>query len=374
MAHVMTPRKRAGLSARRIQSIVRSTIFALGMWAAVGAGAAEPRRFEFAETHMGSTFQLILYTDDAALASRASRAAFARIAQLDRSFSDYDAESELSKLCDRAGGPAVVVSEELFDILSRAKAMAERTGGALDPTIAPVGRLWRRARRERKLPDPELLAKARKLVGYERLLLDPATRSVRLRDPGMRLDLGAIGKGYAAQAALDVLRREGVPIALVGGAGDIVVGDAPPGSRGWRVDIAPLENPSTANPERTLRLANVAISTSGDAERYVEIDGVRYSHILDPRSGGLSLTQRMSTTVVARDGATADALDTAVCVLGVEPGIALVESTPGASCYLVRGVGAERRVAVSRGFPDDSSEASDPPARDALEKSPNRTQ
>src|SRR6185312_4183225 len=114
-------------------------------------------------------------------------------------------------------------------------------GGAFDVTIAPVGRLWRRARRDRKLPAPARIAEARQLVGSDKMVLDPATRTVRLLKSGMKLDVGGIAKGYAAQAGLDVLRSQGIPRALVGGAGDIVAGEPPPDAEGWRIAIAPLD-------------------------------------------------------------------------------------------------------------------------------------
>ena len=132
------------------------------------------------------------------------------------------------------------VSADLFEVLQRSKEIYERSGGAFDVTIAPVGRLWRRARRDRKLPDPARLAEARPLVGSDKMVLDPKARTVQLKKPGMKLDVGGIAKGYAAQAALDVLKKEGITRALVGGAGDIVVGDPPPGARGWKVAIAPV--------------------------------------------------------------------------------------------------------------------------------------
>ena len=133
------------------------------------------------------------------------------------------------------------VSADLFDVLERSKRMYERSGGAFDVTIAPVGRLWRRARRDRKLPDPARIAEARQLVGSDKMVLDSKARTVRLIKPGMKLDVGGIAKGYAAQAALDVLKAAGIRRALVGGAGDIVVGDPPPDAEGWKVAIAPLD-------------------------------------------------------------------------------------------------------------------------------------
>src|SRR5262249_50295358 len=150
----------------------------------------------------------------------------------------------------------------------RSKSIYERSGGAFDITIAPVGRLWRRARRERKLPDPKLLAAARLLVGSDQLSLDRTAHPVQLKKPGMKLDAGGIAKGYAAQAGLDVLKAKGIRRALVGGAGDIVVGDAPPGRPGWTIGIAALE-PERPDALRFLSLSNAAVSTAGDAERFV---------------------------------------------------------------------------------------------------------
>ncbi|HEV3121425.1 MAG TPA: FAD:protein FMN transferase [Isosphaeraceae bacterium] len=312
------------------------------------ARADEPplERFEFVETHMGSSFQVFLYTTDRATASRASQAAYRRIAQLDISFSDYNAESELSLLCDRAGGPPVGVSDDLFRILGESATAWRRTGGAFDVTVGPVVRLWRRARRTRKLPDPETLARARALVGFQNVRLDAPTQSVTLLKPGMKLDLGGIAKGYAAGAAIAALKESGVSRALVAGAGDIVTSGPPPGASGWSIGIAPLEAPSSA-PARFLLLHDAAVSTSGDAERFVEIDGKRYSHIVDPQTG-LGLVDRISVTVVAPRGETADYLDTAVCVLGPEKGLALVDATEGAAALIVRATEAGQKTYESK--------------------------
>jgi thiamine biosynthesis lipoprotein len=326
----------------------------LTWWMAGGAcrAATEPAagvqaaRHTFTETHMGSEFKIVLYTNDAAIASTASRAAFARIASLDAALSDYQPESELMRLCDDAGGPPVAVSADLFDVLERAQVMSRRSGGGFDVTVGPVVRLWRRARRDRKMPAPELLAKARGLVGWQNVRLDPRARTVQLARPGMKLDVGGIAKGYACGAAIAVLAEQGVASGLVAGAGDIVVSGPPPGAAGWSIGIGPLEAPS-APPQRFLRLRDAAVSTSGDAERYVEIDGKRFSHIVDPRTG-LGVVDRSSVTVVARDGATADSLDTAVYVLGPERGLALVEATPGAAALIVRSVAGKTETYMSR--------------------------
>ncbi|APW62817.1 FAD:protein FMN transferase [Paludisphaera borealis] len=301
----------------------------------VGSGSAgELERFEFIETHMGSSFKILLYSTDPATARRASRAAFDRIARLDAILSDYQVDSELSRLGVKAGGPAVAVGPELFDVLEKCKFYYEKTGGVLDPTIAPVGRLWRRAIRERKLPDPQKLAEARELVGADKMILDPVAKTVRLTKPGMKLDVGGIAKGIASQQAIDVLRAEGIDRALVGGAGDIVFSGPPPGADGWTIGVATL-TPNTTEPEIYLALHDGAISTSGDAERYVVIDGRRYSHIINPVTGQ-AVEDRASVTVFALDGTTADALETSVYLLGPEKGLKLIDDTPGAAAIFTR--------------------------------------
>ncbi len=291
-------------------------------------------RHEYVETHMAVPFKILLYTTEPAAARRASRAAFERVEALNKTLSDYDPDSELSRLTKSAGGPPTKIGDDLFEVLSRSQEMYRRSGGAFDVTIAPVGRLWRRARRDGKLPDPALLAQARKLVGGDKLTLDRGSRTVQLAVKGMRLDVGGIAKGYAAQAALEVLKKHGITRALVASAGDIVAGDPPPGANGWRVAIAPVD-PARKRPYKTLLLKNAAVSTAGDAEQFVVIDGHRYSHIIDPRTG-MGVEDRASVTVVAPDGATADALETTVYLLGPEHGLALIEATPGTSAVFQR--------------------------------------
>ncbi len=297
--------------------------------------ADEPRltRFEFRQPQMGTEFQLILYTTDEPTASRASDAAFARIAELNSRLSDYDPSSELRRLCDAPHGEPLPVSEDLFRVLDRSQTMATRTGGAFDATMGPVVSLWRRARRQHRLPKAEDLQAALGLVGSDKMVLDPEKRTVLLTTPHMRLDLGGIAKGFAADEALAVLRKLGVNRALVAAAGDIAVGDPPVSEAGWSVALE-TPAPNGATPP-ALVLSNRNVSTSGDAQQFVEIDGIRYSHIVDPRTG-LGVTGRSSVTIVADDGATADSLATAVSVLGPEEGLRLVESIPGAAALIVR--------------------------------------
>ncbi len=312
---------------------------------------SELLRFEFSQAHMGTQFRIVLYAPDRTTASRASSAAFERIAELDNIMSDYLPSSELMLLCQQAGGAAVKVSEDLFRLLAKSQEVAKDSDGAFDITVGPVVRLWRRARRQHCLPDAESLAQAAKLVGYHQLLLDLSARTAQLLKPGMLLDLGGIAKGDAADQALLVLKQFSIRSALVAAGGDIAVSGPPPGKTGWRIGIAPLDSPGQP-PTRYLLLHDSAVSTSGDAEQHVDIGGIRYSHIVNPKTG-LALTGRSSVTVIAPNGITADSLATAVSVLGPKRGLELVDSIPGAGVLFVQQAGKEVHAYKSR-FPPAS--------------------
>jgi thiamine biosynthesis lipoprotein len=300
------------------------------------AAGAEPAltRFTFTERHMGTAFRIILYAPEKATARKAAAAAFQRIADLDGIMSDYRKTSELMRLCQKAGGKPVRVSQDLFTVLARAQEVSRLSDGAFDVTVGPIVRLWRLARRTKKLPDPKKQAEARALVGYQKMMLDRKARTVQFLKKGMRLDLGGIAKGYSADAALAVLQKHGITRALVAAGGDIAVSGKPPGSKGWKVGIAPLLDPNK-KPKRVLLLEDAAVSTSGDAEQHVEIGRKRYSHIVDPRTG-FGLTGRMSVTVVARRGIDSDSLTKVVSVLGPKRGLKIIDSLEGISALVVR--------------------------------------
>ena len=271
------------------------------------------------------------------------------MAELDATLSDYKPDSELMRLCRKAGGPPVPVGADLFRVLELSRRMYERSGGPSTSRSPRSVRLWRRARRERKLPDPELLAKALALVGSDAMRLDPEKRTVELRKPGMKLDLGGIAKGYAAGEAIATLKRHGID-PRPGRRRRRHRGQRPPARR-RRMDHR--DRPAGVAPGRAERLPVAARTRPsrppGDAEQFVEIGGKRYSHIVDPRTG-LGVVDRCSVTVVATDGATADSLDTAAYVLGPERGMALVEETPGASALIVRSTPAGIQTFESSGF------------------------
>jgi len=312
-------------------------IMAWLLLAAVPTGPSDSAglaRFEFTGTEMAVPIRIVLYAPDEPTATAAAKAAFERIGRLNRVMSDYDPTSEVRRLCDTAGeGKPVAVSDDLWRVLVASQGFSRQTQGAFDVTVGPVVRLWRRARRRYQLPDPQRLAEARQLVGYHLIELDPEHRTVRLRKEGMRIDLGGVAKGFAAQEALKTLQSRSIDRALIDAGGDIVVGQPPPGRRGWMIGVAALE--PNGPPTRYFWLSNAAVATSGDTWQFVEIAGRRYSHIIDPRTG-MALTEHMNVTVIAPDGMTADALASGVSVLGPTEGLELIDRLPGTAALILR--------------------------------------
>ncbi len=266
---------------------------------------------------MGTTFSILCFSADSLGAAKAAAAAFALVDSMNSIMSHYSPESELGLLNRSAGsGKAVAVSPVLWDVLQQSVRFAKTSRGAFDPTLGPLVHLWRQVSRMDRLPTASELAAAKAITGYGLLVFDTAARTVRLPLRGMKLDLGGIGKGYAAAEALKTIEALGFAHCLVDAGGDICLGNPPPGQKGWRV----------AAKGGDLLLANCAVATSGDFYRFVDIDGIRYSHIIHPETG-YGLTGRTEVTVVAKSGAEADALASAVSVLGesafdIYPGLA----------------------------------------------------
>jgi thiamine biosynthesis lipoprotein len=308
---------------------------------------------------MGVKAQITAYSQSPQQARAAAAAAFAEMNRLDWILSDYRPDSEAMRLCQAtaeplsaSNTPRVEVSQDLYDALAASLRVAAASDGAFDPTVGALTVLWREARRSGRPPVPEALAAAKELVGWQGVLLGagdgPATRTARLARPGMRLDFGGIGKGYAADRALAVMRTNGIQTALVALAGDIAAGDPPPGRRGWTVAI--LEGGPTGGAATSVLLANRGISTSGDTEQFVQIDDRRYSHILDPRTG-LGLEGIEAVTVTASDATTADALATALRVLGPARAAGVLAQFPGAAALIDDPGAAAHPVFVSPRFP-----------------------
>ena len=319
-----------------------------------------PVLLTFQEGHMGTQFTIRTWAtpDEQEAAQAAISAAFSRIADLERVFSDYLVDSEIAKLTAIPAGQSVPISADLFQVLSRAETLSRETGGAFDVTVGPMVRLWRQARKNHRLPNPERVAQARERAGWEKLTLDRETPALVMEAESMQFDFGGIAKGYAADAAMAILAQRGFTRSLVAASGDIVVGDPPPEAPAWRVGIRSLDVVIADDPERsltgTVALKNAAISTSGDTQQAIILDGIRYSHIVDPETA-LGLTERIAVTVIGPDATTTDSLATAVSVLGKAKGLELIESKPGVEGFILE-AGPDESVTETRspGFPDVS--------------------
>jgi thiamine biosynthesis lipoprotein len=298
----------------------------------VGAQAT-PERYEYRQTRMGMAVRVVLYAPTDSAARRAGHAAFRKMAALESILSSYRDSSELNRLSRRAGTGPVPVSEPLFTVLRRAQRLARQSDGAFDATAGPLLALWSEARRDETLPDASARRRAAARVGWRQVTLDERRRTVRLHTEDMQLNVGGIAKGFILDRALDTLAAEGIPRALIEAGGDLVMSGPPPGTEGWAVQL-PGAGPEGGT--RTVRLHHAAVATSGDTEQFVEIDGTRYSHVVDPRTG-IGLTHRLLVTVVADEGVRADGLATTVGVLGRTDGRAFLEAHyPSVTAYLRR--------------------------------------
>jgi len=313
-------------------------------------------KYEYSQIVMGVRARVTVYSKDQDAVRGAIEEAFAEMNRCDASLSDYRRDSDLSRLNESAGTRNVLINDWLALVIMESEGFSRRSGGAFDITCGPIVHLWREARRAGVLPSETEIDRARMATGWQRLgLRVPHAGSVNYAtlEPGMRLDAGGIGKGFAADNARRILAAKGFDRCLIALAGDIAVGEPPPGESGWRIGVwtGDEASGSASAAVPTITVARCGVSTSGDAEQFVEIAGVRYSHIVDPRTGR-ALTNPISATVVAPDATTSDALGTAVCVMGEADGARMIEDYAGASARIVVRSPAGDRVLSTRGFPE----------------------
>ena len=297
---------------------------------------------------MGTSFQIRVVTPDLAGACAAIGAAFDEVAREEALFSEYRPSSDVSAINAAAGGTPVEVDPEVFGLLQRSLWASRVTGGAFDMTFAGCGSLW--SVREQRVPDMQSLASCMPRVGFQKVRLDERRSSVLLPEPGMRVGLGGIAKGYGVDRAVEVLRARGFTNVVVDGGGDLRVEGADIDGA-WTINIAHPRRPGEIF--ETIRVARGAVVTSGDYLRYFERDGVRYHHIIDPATGWPA-ARSMAVTVAAPTATDADALATGLFVLGPERGLAALASLPGVEALYFAPDGS---VHASPGFPRAAGQA-----------------
>ncbi|HEX9773082.1 MAG TPA: FAD:protein FMN transferase [Steroidobacteraceae bacterium] len=312
--------------------------------ALLAAAVAVPAHAEWLQREqaiMGTRCVVELWSDDRAKGEAAIEAVFAEFRRIDALMSTYKPESELSQVNADAARAPVRISRELYELLATSIEYSKLTRGAFDVTYASVGYLY--DYRAHVHPDEQAIAAALPGIDYRHIELLPESNSVRFRRPGVRIDLGGIAKGHAVDRGIDVLRQLGVERAMVNAGGDTrIIGDRL--GRPWVVGI---RHPDDEN-RIVLRipLTDAALSTSGDYERFFEEDGVRYHHILDPRTGK-SASKLRSVTIIAPTATRTDALTKSVFVLGAADGIAFIDTLEDVDAIAVT---PEGKVLYSKGL------------------------
>ena len=281
---------------------------------------------------MGSRFELTAIAEDTAQAKAAVAAGIAEIRRIEALISSWQPTSETSAVNRAAGVQPVKVSLELYLLISRAMKISRLSNGAFDISFAAIDRIWTFDGRTYTMPDPDSVLASVANIGYQHILLDRADTTVYLARPGMKIGFGAIGKGYAANRARNVMREMGIEAGLVNAGGDLISWGAPPGQPAWTINIADPKD--AARSLGRLQTNEMAVVTSGDYERYCLIDGERYAHIVDPRTG-MPVKGVQSVTIVCPDAELADALATTVFVMGVTDGIAFIDRLRGVECLVV---------------------------------------
>lgn len=290
-------------------------------------------------TVMGTFARVVAVAEDSAKAKNCIDVAFAEFDKVDKLMSRYKKDSEISEINRDGFKRAVQVSKPTFEVLKRASEISELTEGAFDITVGVLSDLWQAAKDANSVPDEAALQQARSKVDYEKLILDVNDLSVRFAVEGMKLDTGGIAKGYAIDKAVEAMQACGVNGGMIDIGGDIrCFGSPPSGKETW---LIALQNPEQTKSEdvteqylSVLKIKDEAITTSGDYQRFFVIKGKRYSHIIDTKVGWSS-NKVSSVTIIGKNAIDADALATAVSVMGIEKGLALIESIDNTEAILI---------------------------------------
>ena len=322
------------------------TMIAFGVFFLLGikCEAGQFREFRDVRIKMGSRFELTVVLDDADQAKKAIDDAYQEIDRLEALISSWKEGSQTSTINRRAGIEAVVVDEELFELTRRALRVSEWTDGAFDISFAGMQGLWQFKGENQAPPEAGAIARLLPLINYKNVELDPILKTVFLKNQGMRIGFGAIGKGLAANGAAKVLKKHGVKNGLVDAGGDLLPFGLDVTGQPWRIGIIHPRAPGKLMME--LRMTDCAVVTSGDYERYFIYEGKRYAHIINPKTGWPA-DQLRSATIICPDAELADALATAVFVMGPEKGMECVNSLKHIECILID---TDNRVTVSKGI------------------------
>jgi FAD:protein FMN transferase len=296
-----------------------------------------PAKFYRSFSAMGCGFQVTVVANNANDADTFLSMAVNNIKRIEGLISSWDEKSQTSRINNAAGVQPVSVDPELFDLIKRSLAISRLTDGAFDITYASMDRIWKFDGSVSELPDPDRIKESVRKVGFQKVQLTDSVQSVFLPVKGMKIGFGAIGKGYAADHTMNLLKSNGVSAGIINASGDLRTWGEQPNAESWQIGV---KNPLNKNKVFVLLpLTNQALVTSGNYEKFITIDGKRFAHIIDPRTGYPS-SGLTSVTVIASSAELADALATAVFVMGKEIGLDFVNQLKDVECVLVQDDGA----------------------------------
>lgn len=281
---------------------------------------------------MGSRFDITVVASNEKEGNEYIDSAIFEIARIEKLISSWDVNSETSLINKLSGIKPIKVDKELFDLIERSIAISTLTNGAFDISYASMDRIWKYDGTMREMPSEEKISSSIKKVGYQNIIIDKEAQTVFLKLKGMKIGFGAIGKGYAADKAKALLIEKGVKAGIINASGDLNAWGKQANGRDWMVAIT---NPLNKNKVFSwLPINDSAIVTSGNYEKFISFNGIRYSHIIDPRTGYPS-TGIISTSIMTSNAELADAISTSVFVMGVETGLDFINQLKGVDCIII---------------------------------------
>ncbi|MFZ1261923.1 MAG: FAD:protein FMN transferase [Chitinophagaceae bacterium] len=282
---------------------------------------------------MGNRFEITVVSDNEKDALTRIDEAVGEISRIEKLLTTFKEDSQTNLINRNAGMAPVKVDREVFDIINRSKRISEVTQGAFDITYGSVDKkLWNFDKGMTSLPDAETAKNAVHLINYRNVILDEKKCTVFLKEKGMRIGFGGIGKGYAAERAKYIFQQKGITSGIVNAAGDLTAWGNQPDGKEWTIGIA--DPNSTHHPFSYLSITDMAIATSGNYEKFITINGKKYSHTIDPKTG-LPVTGIKSVTIISPNAEVADAMATPVMIMGIKVGLNLVNQVKGLSCIIV---------------------------------------
>jgi FAD:protein FMN transferase len=282
---------------------------------------------------MGNRFEISVVSEDEQWANDLIDAAIAEIRRIEDLLTTFKETSQTNEVNANAGIRPVKVDKEVFDLIARSIRISDLTQGSFDITYGSIDKqLWNFDTTMKALPDKETAKQMVRLINYKNIVLDEKEHTVFLKEKGMRMGFGGIGKGYAADKAKLLLQQNGVESGVVNAAGDLITWGAQPDGKPWTVGIA--DPNSSHHPFSYLNISGMAVATSGNYEKYAVIDGKRYSHTIDPKTG-YPVGGIKSVTIICSSAELADALATPVTVMGIKVGLNLINQMKGIACIVI---------------------------------------